>query len=396
MACGARSDIDVRMRDAGAGGATATTSTTSATATTSASTSGTTSTSATSSTSSGGCVADEDCDDGVGCTVDLCAGGLCTAAPADALCDDGFDCTKDSCDAVNDCAHAPVDALCNDVVGCTADFCVPGVGCTHEPCDEACSDGSFCNGLERCDVQAGCKNAAPPCNDGIACTIDSCSGAGDGTCGHTVPNGCLVPSTEVLVVGASGELASVSVALGTQSSSIPAAGPVYLDIARVGVRVFGCDGTTIYEIDPATNKVIGAVASSTANSLGGSSDGFLYYADNFLSRVSPDTGAKQTLAPLPYGHVSSGDVAILGGHAFITTTSACGYDSLVDVDLATGASFVVGKIPTPCVYGLVALSGELIGLSCEGHIARIDPETGASTIVSTTIHQMYGGAGPEG
>jgi hypothetical protein len=395
LGCGSRSDIDLPLQ--GAGGNTATgTSVTSASSTGATSSSSTTAVTSTTSTSTGGgCLSDADCDDGVGCTVDFCAGGECTAAPSDALCDDGVACTKDSCDVFADCAHAPLDALCTDGVGCTADFCLPGVGCSYEPCDDVCSDGSFCNGLERCDPASGCVKAPPPCDDGIVCSIDTCSPGGSGACGHTVSAGCVVPQSTALVVGAGGELVLVNIALGTTLSQLPGGG-IYLDVARIGARLFACDGGAIYELDPASGLVLGTVAQSSANSLGGASDGFLYSADTFLYRISADTGSIETLAALPYGHVSSGDVAILGGHAFVTTTSACGFDSLVDVDLATGASFSVGKIPTPCVYGLIAVNGELFGFSCEGHIARVDPTTADSVIIATASPKAYGATGDEG
>lgn len=36
-----------------------------------------------------------------------------------------------------------------------------------------CSDGSFCNGEERWTVR-GCVPESPPCDDGVACTVDTC------------------------------------------------------------------------------------------------------------------------------------------------------------------------------------------------------------------------------
>ena len=45
-------------------------------------------------------------------------------------------------------------------------------------CDVAadCDDGVFCNGLESCDLLLGCQAGAPPTlDDGVACTVDSCS-----------------------------------------------------------------------------------------------------------------------------------------------------------------------------------------------------------------------------
>lgn len=47
-------------------------------------------------------------------------------------------------------------------------------------------DGLFCNGLETCDSGSGCQIIPPPiCDDGVACTMDSCDEAADG-CAHTV------------------------------------------------------------------------------------------------------------------------------------------------------------------------------------------------------------------
>lgn len=45
-----------------------------------------------------------------------------------------------------------------------------------------CSDGVFCNGEERY-TKYGCVASPPPCNDGIACTVDSCNEAAK-TCSY--------------------------------------------------------------------------------------------------------------------------------------------------------------------------------------------------------------------
>ena len=45
-------------------------------------------------------------------------------------------------------------------------------------------DGLFCNGLETCDAQVGCQIIPPPnCDDGVACTADSCDEGANG-CAH--------------------------------------------------------------------------------------------------------------------------------------------------------------------------------------------------------------------
>lgn len=56
------------------------------------------------------------------------------------------------------------------------------------PCgvDADCDDGLFCNGQEFCD-NGGCVPGPAPCNDGVACTDDTCDEALD-VCGAAVPN----------------------------------------------------------------------------------------------------------------------------------------------------------------------------------------------------------------
>jgi len=64
---------------------------------------------------------------------------------------------------------------CNDNNPCTNDRCDSLVGCINEP---VCpSDGLVCNGEERCSILVAglCfQGPRPNCDDGNACTIDSC------------------------------------------------------------------------------------------------------------------------------------------------------------------------------------------------------------------------------
>ena len=160
-----------------------------------------------------GCTADADCDDGNGCTVDVCrADGSCESTPqAGADCDDGNACTlDDSCNGDGVCVGA--EALnCDDGNVCTGDECDPKTGCQHLDLDgqEEC-DGSDCTDGDQC--QAGecmsgemvlCYDANPddctfvtcnnesglcemvqhepeghPCKDGNPCTDDDKCDAG--------------------------------------------------------------------------------------------------------------------------------------------------------------------------------------------------------------------------
>ncbi len=118
------------------------------------------------------------CDDGVSCTLDFCdeAGGACINLPFDSVCDNGLFCDgAETCDSLLDCQPGtPVD--CDDAVACTADSCNEAFNVCQNVADHAiCDNGLFCDGTEFCQVLQGCLSGAPVnCNDGIACTSDSC------------------------------------------------------------------------------------------------------------------------------------------------------------------------------------------------------------------------------
>lgn len=134
------------------------------------------------------CTADAECDDGLACNgADYCdlTTMVCAVRPH-AGCDDGIACTADSCgDPSGDCTHVPTDSLCGPTQTCD-----PTSGCVTPPActgDAECDNGNFCDGAETCDPAIGCRSGtAPSCDDGVACTADSCdpaSGSG-GACVH--------------------------------------------------------------------------------------------------------------------------------------------------------------------------------------------------------------------
>ena len=150
------------------------------------------------------------CSDGDACTpADACESGSCLGAGA-ADCDDNNTCTDDTCDKTTGCkgkanaapcddknacttndtcgnkgCHGGAALPCDDANPCTVDSCHVAAGCLHGavglPCndDDPCTAGDLCEGGQ-------CK-AGPPtnCNDGNACTDDSCE---PGLGCKTVPN----------------------------------------------------------------------------------------------------------------------------------------------------------------------------------------------------------------
>lgn len=148
------------------------------------------------------------CDDGNLCTTaDACIippnkqFPECNGEPLN--CDDANSCTSDSCDKDVGCKNQPFSGgscylppgfcgakgvcvegqcdqgdvvVCDDGIACTNDSCGADETCLHEPDHSVCDDGLYCNGQELCEVDAGCADGEPPVvDDLVACTADSCA-----------------------------------------------------------------------------------------------------------------------------------------------------------------------------------------------------------------------------
>jgi len=122
------------------------------------------------------CSTDGDCDDANPCSSDVCQVGVCIHGAGTAACEDGDACTTgDTCSAKLCSSGAPTN--CDDGNVCTSDFCDSGVGCQHSNADGACGTAS-CDGNAYmsggvCDA-GSCEMMLTDCNDGNACTTDSC------------------------------------------------------------------------------------------------------------------------------------------------------------------------------------------------------------------------------
>ncbi len=116
--------------------------------------------------------------------------GYGEAAPgcqADADCNDGAFCNGSERCVSGMCVPAAT-VPCNDGVACTVDSCNEATdACTYSPQHTACNDGLYCNGTEQCSL-LGCTAGTPiVCNDGISCTVDSCNEATD-SCAYSPQN----------------------------------------------------------------------------------------------------------------------------------------------------------------------------------------------------------------
>ncbi|UCE58738.1 MAG: hypothetical protein JSU63_14995 [Phycisphaerales bacterium] len=115
------------------------------------------------------CGSNEDCDDGNDCTENICDAGICTYPPEPA----GLSCGNPPagpCDAQDTCDGAGV---------CQPNYAPAGTTC-GSPFDTDCDDPDTCDGAGNCDPNTEPDGTACP-DDGLACTIDECSG---GECAH--------------------------------------------------------------------------------------------------------------------------------------------------------------------------------------------------------------------
>ncbi|MBM4395055.1 MAG: hypothetical protein FJ087_05140 [Deltaproteobacteria bacterium] len=138
-----------------------------------------------------------------------CESGTCGPAEPALACDDGDPCTKDGCDPKTGCSHtpekdgsecgaatctagggyvaprrckaavcgpAPEAVSCDDGLACTVDSCDPLKGCSHLAVDGDCDDGFACT-TDVCDPLAGCVSTPEDsaCTDSDPCTDDVCS-----------------------------------------------------------------------------------------------------------------------------------------------------------------------------------------------------------------------------
>ena len=139
------------------------------------------------------------CDDGIGCTQDICAPNSvvydsqyasntapgCFNVPKDNLCADNFGCTINKCEPGatgannNGCTIQHDNSKCDDGIECTTEICSPfdetatSAGCVFTADNSKCNDNTVCT-ADTCEIGIGCKNEPIVCDDGIYCSNDSC------------------------------------------------------------------------------------------------------------------------------------------------------------------------------------------------------------------------------
>jgi hypothetical protein len=160
------------------------------------------------------CDNDQDCDDGIACTVDHCEEGTCVHTPCEDCCEEGLSCLPDF-----GCGPAPLpcttDEACVDDIRCTLDRCLDETYCQNLPQNGLCEEGEICLaalgciprppddcavdddcfpdrpclGEWKCVFEFGCQFVSLlDCDDGDDCTDDTCVDA-EGGCVRSTRDG---------------------------------------------------------------------------------------------------------------------------------------------------------------------------------------------------------------
>jgi hypothetical protein len=172
------------------------------------------------------CSSNNDCDDGIGCTLDNCVSGLCLNIPQDSYCGaDGWQDTGGTrwistgqCTEKEQKEQKYRDYYCSLTSDCqyniTATQWVDTGISRNKANGTECDDGLFCNIGETCQAGVCAGGMALSCNDNQSCTADSCNenkdsceyiwpdcGIDDGCCGPVCSfandTDCQAPTSEL-------------------------------------------------------------------------------------------------------------------------------------------------------------------------------------------------------
>ena len=122
--------------------------------------------------------------------LDVCyVPGPCSGQPDGTSCDDGNACTTGDACTLGFCMGSAVVCPSSGNQCDSAGVCNPSTGaCDYAPVPDGtpCNDGSLCSSGDSC-VAGACGGAPIDCDDGIACSIDSCNPVSGG-CQHDYSN----------------------------------------------------------------------------------------------------------------------------------------------------------------------------------------------------------------
>ena len=233
------------------------------------------------------------CTTGQTCTAGACGGGT------EVICDDANPCTENTCDAITGCVYTANETLVpDDGIDCTIDSCTGGAP-SHTASDLTCDDGRWCTGVERC---------APtdPAAAASGCVVENVPTA-------PTPSGCTLygacdDDTEsfpeiTLAAGASCD-DGISCTTGDQCLTT---GGTCAGTPTAGCGIVSCDTTTPWSdtVDIRRANVTGVITldGSPPPTNAPDSSG----RDGFIWAIAKDTQVRHRIGGIDY-HLNSSDL----------------------------------------------------------------------------------------
>ncbi len=165
-------------------------------------------------------------------------------------------------------------------------------------------------------------------------------------------------------------------------------------------------GRSIFRFDDITGvwSEVGATGiTSTTNGFAIDSDNRAFLtAGNSVYRVDLDTAAPTFVGFMGAAggganFNSSGDCVLDKDDALYMTSNHVSTDTLIQIDVATGAGFTIGDTGHSRIWGLTAAYGFLFGFTGGGDVVLLDPGSGAGAVVhSFPGRSWYGAASTPG
>jgi streptogramin lyase len=166
--------------------------------------------------------------------------------------------------------------------------------------------------------------------------------------------------------------------------------------------IYTISKTSLYHVDPtsgAATQVMTGISSSNV-ALTFQKDGTLLAADQggTVRVIDPVANMVTELGTYGSGYDTAGDlVAVSDGTLFGVSTKAPGVSGasnvLIKVDTTNASATTVGSIGYTGVFGVAYTGGRVIAFTSSGQVIRIDPTTGAGTLVATDTNIDFYGAG---
>jgi hypothetical protein len=123
--------------------------------------------------------------------------------------------------------------------------------------------------------------------------------------------------------------------------------------------------------------------------------------DGTVLRIDPKAGTSTVIGNLSQGQRSSGDLVSVANYGTLITlrgdgpnpAGSGGTDLLAKIDPMTGAATVIGPTGFKHVYGIGFWGNRVFGFTDTGEFILIDPKTGAGKLVQQVTAYPFWGAG---